>query len=186
MGILLGFAPFIVFVLVTSVSVSLGIWLAFSAAFVIAIRDFVQSPTLRLLDAGSVVLFGLLAFYTGFIQPGLSIQAVRFLAEGGFMTVALASLLLRRPVTLEYAHEQMAEDAWKTPRFIRANYILTAVWALAFSLMTAADTATVLNPNISPSLDIAGGFAVLGFAIAFSVRYPAGILAREKHAARGG
>lgn len=186
MGILLGFAPFIVFVLVTSVSVSLGIWLAFSAAFVIAIRDFVQSPTLRLLDAGAVVLFGLLAFYTGFIEPGLSVQGVRFLAEAGFMAVALASILLKRPVTLEYAHEQLAEDAWNTPHFIRANYVLTAVWALAFGLMTAADTATMFNTNISPSLDIASGFAILGLAIAFSVRYPALVLARENHAARNG
>lgn len=186
MGILLGFAPFIGFVLLTNLSVSLAVWLALSAAFVIAIRDFVQSPTLRLLDAGSVTLFGLLALYTGFIEPGLSIQAVRFLTESGFMILALASLVLRKPVTLEYAHEQLAEITWNTPRFIRANYILTAAWALAFSLMAAADTATVLNPNISFSLDVAAGFAVLGLAIAFSVRYPALVLAREEHAARGG
>ena len=77
MGILLGFAPFIVFALLSSVSVSLGLWLAFAAAFVITIRDFVESPTLRLLDAGGVVLLGLMALFTGFIDPSISLQVVR-------------------------------------------------------------------------------------------------------------
>ena len=81
MGILLGFAPFIVFALLAGLSIDLALWTALAAAFVIGIRDFAHTRLLRVLDMGSVVLFGLLALYTGFIQPSLSIPAVHLPAK---------------------------------------------------------------------------------------------------------
>ena len=174
MGILLGFAPFIVFALLTSVSVSLGLWFAFAAAFVITIRDFVESPTLRLLDAGSVLLFGVLALFTGFIEPSLTLSFVRLLVG-----MALVSLALRRPVTRDYGHEHLPEEIWDTPAFLRTNYILTGAWALAFAVMTAADTAGIFFARIPLSLDIAVGFAALGLVIVFTVRYPAALAVRR-------
>lgn len=179
MGILIGFAPFIVFALLTSVSVSLGLWLAFAAAFVIAIRDFVESPTLRLLDAGSVTLFGLLALFTGFIEPSLMLQSVRLLVDAGFLGLALVSLGRRRPLTLDYGHDHLPKEIWDTPAFLRANYILTGGWTLAFALMTAADLAGTWFAEIPLSLDIAVGFAALGLVIVFTVRYPIRVALRS-------
>ena len=179
MGILLGFAPFIVFALLTSVSVSLGLWFAFAAAFVITIRDFVESPTLRLLDAGSVLLFGVLALFTGFIEPSLTLSFVRLLVDAGFLGMALISLALRRPVTRDYSHEHLPAEIRDTPAFLRTNYILTGAWALAFAIMTAADTAGVFFARIPLSLDIAVGFAALGLVIAFTVRFPAALAVRR-------
>jgi len=179
MGILLGFAPFIVFALLTSVSVSLGLWLAFAAAFVITIRDFVESPTLRLLDAGSVTLFGLMALFTGFIEPSLTLQSVRLVVDASFLGMALVSLGLRRPVTVDYGHEHLPKDVWNTPAFLRANYILTGAWAAGFAVMTAADIASVFIAQVPLSLDIAVGLAALGLAIAFTVRYPVTLAQRN-------
>ncbi len=176
MGILLGLAPYIVFALVSAVSISLGLWLAFAAAFVITVRDFVESPTLRLLDAGALLLFAVLALFTGFIEPELSIQAVRLVADGCFLVMAIASLLLRRPMTLEYAHQHPAKGAANTPPVLRVHYVLTAGWGLAFALMAAADATTLLHPDIPLWLDLAMGLAILGLAIAFTLRYPAGLL----------
>lgn len=173
MGILLGFAPFIVFALLTSVSVSLGLWLAFAAAFVITIRDFVESPTLRLLDAGSVALFGLLALFTGFIEPSLTLPSVHLMVDAGFLGMALVSLGLRRPLTLDYGHEHLPKEIWNTPAVRRSHYILTGAWAAAFAVMTAADLAGTWFSKLPISLDIAAGYAALGLAIVFTVRYPA-------------
>ena len=186
MGILLGFAPFIVFALLTSVSVSLGIWLAFAAAFVITIRDFVESPTLRLLDAGSVALFGLLALYTGFIEPSLSLPLVRLAVAAGFLLLALVSILILQPITLPYSHEHVPEALWNTKSFRRANYVLTAAWALAFAVTGAFDIAAALYREISVSLDISAGLAALGLVIAFTVRYPAAVSRANGHAVHGG
>ena len=57
MNLVIGFAPFILFTLLSRLSADLALWVAFAAAFVVTIRDFVESPSLRLLDAGSFVLF---------------------------------------------------------------------------------------------------------------------------------
>src|SRR6201985_2570624 len=74
------FAPPPVFGLFARLSADLALWLAFAAAFVVTIRDFVESPSLRLLDAGSFVLFALLALVRGFLDPNLSLPAVGFIA----------------------------------------------------------------------------------------------------------
>lgn len=181
MGILLGFSPFIVFSLLTSVSVSLALWAAFAAAFVITIRDFVQSPTLRVLDAGSMVLFGLLAVFAGFIAPGLSIQAMRLIVDSGLFTIAMTTIAIRDPFTLQYAKEQVPQEFWDTPLFLRTNYVISSVWAAAFAVMAAADATVTFNRALPLSLDVAAGLGAMGCAIIFTVRYPAWVRA---HAAQ--
>ena len=53
MTLLFGFAPFLLFAILSRLSADLALWLAFAASFVVTIRDFVESPSLRLLDGAS-------------------------------------------------------------------------------------------------------------------------------------
>ncbi len=46
---------------------------------------------------------------------------------------AFGSILLRNPFTLQYAKESTPEEYWATPLFLHINYVITAVWALAFT-----------------------------------------------------
>lgn len=174
MGILLGFTPFILFSLLTGLSVSLALWVAFAAAFAIGIRDFLRAKTVRLLDAVCLALFALLALYTGFIQPSLAVQAVRMIADAGLLLLAIISLAMRNPFTLQYSRDDAPEELWSTPAFVRANYRLAAVWSVAFAVMTAADACATFNKRFALSLDVAVGLAALALAIVFTVRYPAG------------
>ncbi len=178
MGILLGFVPFILFALLTSVSVSLALWVAFAAAFAIGIRDFAHTQILRVLDVGSVILFGLLALYAGFIQPSLSIQDVRLVIDCGLLLIALVSMAIRNPFTLQYAREQTPPEFWHTPLFLRTNYIITAVWSLAFAVTTAADATATFNKRFPLSLDIAVGLGALACAVIFTARYPVHVRSR--------
>ena len=82
MTLVLGFAPFILFALLSRLSADLALWIAFAAAFVVTIRDFVERPALRLLDGTSLALFGLLALARGFVTPELTSAAVRALVDG--------------------------------------------------------------------------------------------------------
>jgi hypothetical protein len=42
-----------------------------------------------------------------------------------------------------------------TPRFIRANYVITAIWALAFAVMVAADLVMLKMPTyVFPSASL--------------------------------
>jgi hypothetical protein len=177
MGILLGFAPFIVFALLTGVSVSLALWLAFAVAFAIGIRDFLHSKMIRMLDIGCLVLFALLAIYTGFIQPSLPVQAVRLIADIGLLLLALVSMARRNPFTTQYVRDELPERIWHTPQFSRTNYMVSAAWAVAFLIMSIADGLATFAHHLSFSLDVAIGLATLALAIVFTVRYPARLIA---------
>jgi hypothetical protein len=173
MGILLGFAPFIAFALLAGLSIDLALWAALASAFVIGIRDFAQTRLLRVLDMGSIFLFGVLALYTGFIQPSLPIPAVHLIVDGGLMIIALVSIMIGNPFTLDYAREQVPEEFWRAPLFLRTNYIIAGVWVLAFGAMTTADAAATFSTRFSSTLDIAASLAVLALAVVFTTRYPA-------------
>ncbi len=181
MAILLGFAPFIVFVLLSSFSLDLALWVAFAAAFAIAIRDFAHSRLLRLLDVGSVALFGALSLYAGFIEPDIPVQMARLVVDGGLFVMAVLSMLLRHPLTLQYAREQVPKEFWETARFVFTNYLLTGAWAVAFATMTLADAIANKNKQLPVSLDVAVSLLVLVVAILFTARYPHYLRAHVAH-----
>ena len=180
---LLGFAPFIMFALLVIVSVDLALWIAFATAFAVGIRDFAQSRLLRLLDVGSTALFGLLALYAGFIQPGVPVPIARLAVDGGFCIICLLSILIRNPVTRQYACDLMPKEMWSTRRFVYTNYAITLMWTLAFALMAAADAFTNMNKILPSWLDVAVGLVALAIAIAFTARFPAYMNAHAENGA---
>ncbi|HEX4156881.1 MAG TPA: hypothetical protein VHY79_00260 [Rhizomicrobium sp.] len=182
-AMILGFVPVILFTVTMNVSQDLAIWAAFAAAFAIAIRDFLHEKLLRLLDAGSTVLFGLLAFYAGFVQPGLTVEMTRLIVDAGFLALALVSMALRNPVTLEYAREQAPREQWRTSRFLLTNYGLTAFWAMAFGCMSAADALANFHKNLPPAFEAAISLVVLLVAVGLTARYPAHLRRRERETA---
>jgi hypothetical protein len=179
MGILLGFAPFIVFALLTSISVSLALWLAFAVAFAIGIRDFLHAKMIRMLDITCLLLFAMLALYTGFIQPSLPVQAVRLIADIVLLLLALISMARKIPFTEQYLRDELPERFWDTPEFLRAAYVLSGVWAAAFFVMAVADALTTFEHRLSFALDVAIGLAAMALAIGFTVRYSARLPASQ-------
>jgi hypothetical protein len=59
-------------------------------------------------------------------------------ANIALVVIAVGSILIRRPFTLAYAKEQSDPSEWSDPHFLRANYVITAVWALAFFIEAAS------------------------------------------------
>jgi hypothetical protein len=173
LSMLVGFAPFAVFAVLSNLSQDLALWIAFATAFSVGIRDFAQEKLLRILDVGSAALFGLLALYAGFIQPGLTIEMVRLVVDGGLCVIAFLSIILRNPLTLQYAREQVPKEFWDTRRFVGSNYGLTALWMFAFAAMATIDALSNIDKKLPLTLDAALVLLVLLLAIAFTARYPA-------------
>lgn len=176
MNLVLGFAPFILFSLLSRLSADLALWAAFAAAFVVTIRDFVESPSLRLLDVGSLVLFGLLALVRGFLTPGLSLAAVRFIADLGLLAVLGVSVLRRQPFSLEYA----SADGWPPVLFLRTNYAISGAWLAAFVAQAIADGAITFDPSLPLYPAVAASMLALALAITVTLRYPAFVLQRAR------
>ena len=173
MNLVVGFAPFILFALLSRLSADLALWVAFAAAFVVTIRDFVESPSLRLLDAGSLILFAALALGRGFLDPSLSLALVRFIAEAVLFLLLGATLVINRPFSVEYARLDPREAGWPPALFRKVNYLVSIAWTAAFLAMTLADGAVAFDPRLPLYASIAVSVIALGLAITFTLRYPA-------------
>jgi hypothetical protein len=172
MNLVVGFAPFILFALLSRLSADLALWVAFAAAFVVTIRDFVESPSLRLLDVGSLVLFGLLALVRGFLDPNLSLAAVRFIAALALFLMLAVPLALKRPFSVDYARLDPKEVGWPPELFLRVNYLVSGAWVAAFAVMALADGAVTFSPELPLYASVAVSVVALAAAVTFTLRYP--------------
>ena len=80
----------------------------------------------KLLEIGTLILFGALTLYTLLAKPSWSVIGVRLCVDTGLLLIVLISIAIRRPFTLQYAKEKIAPKFWNTPQFIRTNYIISA------------------------------------------------------------
>jgi hypothetical protein len=187
MGILLAFAPFLVFVVVERlVGVTAGLASATITSAGLLVRDAVgRNKTLKVLEIGTVLLFGGLAAYTLMVHATWSIPAVRLCVDAGLLLVVLVSIAVRQPFTLQYAREKVSREFWNTPVFVRTNYIITAVWAAAFALMVAADLMMLYVPTLPTFVGIAVTILAIWSAARFTSWYPKRELVRHARPSRG-
>ncbi len=174
MGILLAFAPFIAFaVLDRLVGPVEGLIAGALVSATMLLRDWMSpGKTPKILEVGTVLLFGGLALYAVAGGPTWSVIGVRLLVDAGLLLIVLISIALRRPFTLQYAREQVAREFWDSPRFIHTNYVITGVWALAFLVLVIADFALLYRPDLPPRFGIIATVLALVGAIKFTSWYP--------------
>jgi hypothetical protein len=174
MNILLAFAPFILFVIVERLAGALPALLtATAASCALLVRDWMsQGKTLKVLEIGTAILFGGLAAYALAIGSVWSIIGVRLRVDIGLLLIVLVSIAIRRPFTLQYAREQTPPEIWNAPEFIRTNYVITAVWALAFAIMVGADLLLLYKPALPIQIGIGATIVAIWGAIRFTAWYP--------------
>ncbi len=169
--ILAPFGSFALLMLVTSTAISL--FAAAAICLAVVAWDLIGGRSIKMLGAGSVVLFGALGFYVTLIDPGMSSSAVKLAIDVGVLTIALASLAIRYPFTLQYAHEMVDAETAKLPGFIKANYIITWAWSLAFVAMMAGNILMIYLPSLPLWAGVAIVFAARNSAAYFTKWYPA-------------
>lgn len=175
MSILLGLSPFILFALLTrvaSIEVSLFAAAALSAGLIL--RDRLRhGGAVKVLEAGTAILFGGLAFYTLLAHASWTVVGVRLAVDAGLFLIALVSILIRQPFTLQFAREQVPRELWDHPRFLATNYAITGVWTAAFAVQVLADLVILSVPAVPFWVGLAAIVGSLAAAIWFTGWYPA-------------
>jgi hypothetical protein len=185
-SILLGLSPFLVFfALMRLVTPVAGLSGALAASSLLCLRMWWRGESVKILEVGSLILFGLLTAYTLLASPRWTVATVRLAVDGGLLGIALVSLAIDRPFTLQYARERVPEQFWGLPIFLITNRIITAVWAATFAIHVAADGAAEYVPAIPIWLDVAASIAALVGAIWFSRWYPEAVRRRALANAAG-
>jgi len=174
MGILLAFAPFIAFAIIDRlIGPTEGLIAGALTSAALLIRDWASAgKTPKILEVGTFILFGGLALYALLVGLTWSIVGVRLRVDAGLLIIVLITMAVGRPFTLQYAREQVAPELWASPEFIRTNYVITAVWALAFAVLVIADLILLYRPDLSPRIGILLTIAALVGAVKFTSWYP--------------
>src|ERR1700687_4583712 len=164
------FGAFTALMLVTSAAVSL---FASAAIGVMVIAyDILRGRSIKMLGAGTVVIFIALALYLTLVDSGLSNSAVNLVVDAGVLAISLISLVIRQPFTLQYAREVVDAETAALPGFTRASYIITGAWTLAFLLMLLANVLMIYVPGLPLWSGVALAFAARNTAIYFTKWYP--------------
>jgi len=173
MSILLSLTPFAVFfVLMRLHSPVAGFAAAFAVSAILCVHERVSGRTVKILEIGSLLLFGLLLAYTWLAGPAWTVATVRLAVDAGLLAIVLVSLAIRRPFTLQYARETVPEQFWEMPTFMAANRAISGVWAGAFAALCAADALAEWVPAVPIWVDVAGSVLAFVVAVWFSRWYP--------------
>jgi len=176
-SLFLAFVPWIAFALVAEAPLGnplVSLLLAFIIGIVLTVltsyRQLIKGYILSVVTMLFFIVFfilivGLQQYYIAYYLAALSMLILAI--------VCWATILFRFPFTLQYSREGVEPERANSPSFMRVNYIITAVWALAFTLGFGVDAILLAYP--SPSLvfwdNLKWVFMVL--AIVFTVWYPA-------------
>jgi hypothetical protein len=168
--ILVPFGSFALLMLVTSAQISLFGAAAICLA-VIGI-DIALGRSVKMLGAGSVIVFSAIGAYVTLIDPNLSTSAVKIAADVGVLAISLGSLAIRKPFVLQYALEAVDAGTARLPGFLKATYIITWAWTGAFVLMIIGNALTIYLPGLPLWSGLVIAFAARNSAAYFTTWYP--------------
>jgi hypothetical protein len=174
MNLLLAFVPFIVFVIVERlVGIPVGLAAGAVAAAALLMRDLiVPGRSVKLLEVGTLLLFGGLTLLALAMGEQWSIADVRLRVDAGLLLIVLLTMLLGRPFSLQYAREHVAPAHWTDPVFLRVNYVISGAWAIAFGVLVVADVVIDVVPGVPRMGGLAAIVAALWAAAWFTGWYP--------------
>lgn len=174
MSIVLGLTPFILFFVLMRVSTpAVALTGATVLSAVLMGRGAMRGVSPKILEIGSLILFGALTLYTVVADAHWSIAGVRLAVDGGLALIVLFSLAIRRPFTLQYAREQVPQQFWNSPIFLRTNDLISGVWFGTFLVSAVCDAAAIWLPSVPLVAEIVLSTAAFIAAVWFSIWYPA-------------
>jgi hypothetical protein len=168
--ILAPYGAFASLMLVTSAAVSL--FAAAAICLAVIAFDMARGRSIKILGAGSVIVFTAVGGYVAAIEPALSTSAVKFSVDVGIFLISLLSIVVRHPFVLQYALEAVDAETARQPGFLRATYIITWAWTAAALLMMVGNIAMIYVPNLPLWSGLLIAFAARNSAVYFTKWYP--------------
>jgi hypothetical protein len=168
--ILAPYGAFAALMLLTSAAVS--VFVAAAICLMVIAYDAFAGRSLKMLGAGSAIVFAALGGYITLVDSSLSSSAVKLTVDAGMLAISLGSLALHAPFTLQYAREVVDAETAQLPGFLKANYVITWAWSLAFVLMVMANVLMIYVPGLPLWAGMAIAFAARNSALYFTKWYP--------------
>jgi hypothetical protein len=171
------FVPWIAFALIAQAPLGnpgLSLILAFVIAIVLALltsyHQLVKGYILAIVSLAFFAVFFVLIIVLGqyYLANYLAVLSMLLLTIVSWGTIAF-----RFPFTLQYSREGVEPERVKSPPFMRVNYIITAVWALAFTLGFVINLFLLVYPVQGAVFWDNVQWLFMIIAIVFTIWYPA-------------
>ncbi|HLG84348.1 MAG TPA: hypothetical protein VKY22_25345 [Bradyrhizobium sp.] len=173
MTIFLILAPYGAFTFLMLVAPALvSLFAACLIALAVITFDAARGRALKVFGAGGALVFAAVGLYLAFVDPSLAASKVRLAVDTGIFIVSAGSMPARFPFTLQYALEAVPAETAAMPGFLRANYLITAAWALASLLMMLSNLAVIYLPGLPLWSSLLIAFAARNSALYFTRWYP--------------
>lgn len=139
---LVGLAPWIVYAIIEGPGrLELSAGIALGIAVVVLSANWLRGSSPKVLEYSDVVYFAALVVVVAFASD----ETRRWLELWGgelaniaLTLIVFASILIRRPFTLAYAKEDAPPEVWESRDFLRANYLIASMWAVAFLIQAVS------------------------------------------------
>ncbi len=139
MGILLGFAPWIVYwVLVGNVPFSTAVLVALAIAVLSFVIGRVRGVPGRTLEIGALATFLVLTVLTFTLSQSFMERWMQPLSNAGIFLVALCGALIGKPFVREFAEVGQPKEVIESDLFAKITSLLTWIWIGAFAGMTVS------------------------------------------------
>ena len=146
MGILSGFAPWIVYwVLVGNVPFTTAVLVALTVAVLSFLIGRLKGRPGRTLEIGAVATFLVLTILTFATNESFMERWMQPLSNAGIFLVALIGVLVGKPFVREFAEADQPPEVVKSELFGRITRTLTWIWVAAFAGMTLS---SVIPPTV--------------------------------------
>ncbi|MGY4709447.1 hypothetical protein ACXDF8_07810 [Mycolicibacterium sp. CBM1] len=139
MGILMGFAPWIVYwVLVGNVPFETAVLVALGIAVLGLAVGRVRKASGVVFEIGAVATFSALTILTFLVNQSFMERWLQPLSNVGIFLVALGGALIGKPFVREFAAAGRPDEVVASAAFKRITSVLTWIWIAAFAGMTVS------------------------------------------------
>lgn len=166
MGMILAFLPWIIFGLLSHHHILLALGFSFVASAMQVALHWRKPKILEVVTFGffAFALVALFVFHWQALARHMGLAVHLILAS-----VAWGSLAAGQPFTLQYAREEVPEQFWSSPSFLRTNQWITAVWGVDFLCQAAIMEYQASYGGVLPSIL---GSTLTGLTLAFTLWFP--------------
>jgi len=174
--ILISFIPWIVYWVLCGAGSRLGIVIPFTISLFLILSQ-IRKRNFNLMDIITMLYFGIAAFVTFALNLNIFVENSGFLGYSALFLMALFSLIIKQPYTLQVSKRDYPEIYWKDKSFLAINNIITGVWTIIF----IANATIFLLLDIPFTVILSNTLIALGiaFSIVFPLKAPAYFATRE-------
>ncbi|MGB7789060.1 hypothetical protein [Methanoregula sp.] len=176
-SLLAAFVPWIAFVLVAESPVGnplMNLILAFIIAIVLTVlTSYRQLLKGYILSVVTIVFFVVFFILIVGLQQYYLANYISVLSMLILTIVCWATILFRFPFTLQYSREGVEPERGRSAPFMRVNYIITAVWGIAFTLGLVVNIVLLVRPDMHIMFWENVQWLFIIIAIVFTMWYPA-------------